>query len=88
MANFQSFIDQLPSKIKKSFERKFVQESMWVDHYSGTFYSMITKYKRKHNLLTEDQSDYFFEAIFLLTIQATFCIAILQQMDWDKVLDY
>lgn len=50
---------------------------MYVDHYSATFYSMINKYKQKHNLLTEDQAEYYFEAIFLLTIQATFCIVIL-----------
>lgn len=84
----QTFIKQLPTKLQRSFELKFVEEAMFVDHFSGTFYSMINKYKKKHNLLVEDQAEYYFEAIFLLTIQATFCIAILQNMNWSKVTEY
>lgn len=64
----KAFINQLPAKLQRTFELKFVEETMFVDHYSGTFYSMITKFKKKHNLLTEDQAEYYFEAIFLLTI--------------------
>ena len=41
---------------------------MYVDMYAGTFYAMITKYKKKHNLLVEDQAEYYFESLFLLAV--------------------
>jgi len=34
-------------------------ETMRVDFYSGTFYAMRTKFKKKYKLLTSDQADYF-----------------------------
>ena len=55
----------------------FGEETMYVDHYSGTYYSLITRYKKKYHLLSEDQAQYYFEALFLLFIQLVFCIAIL-----------
>jgi len=56
---------------------------MFVDMYAGTFYSMITKYKKKHNLLLEDQAEYYFESLFLLSIQAIFCMVIQDSIDLD-----
>lgn len=41
---------------------------MYVDHYSGTYYALITKYKKKYHLISEDQAQYYFEALFLLFI--------------------
>ena len=61
---------------------------MFLDFYAGTFYSMITKYKKKHNLLLEDQTEYYFESLFLLTVQAIFCICVLNSIAWETVLDY
>lgn len=55
---------------------------MYVDHYSGTYYSLITKYKKKYHLLSEDQAQYYFEALFLLFIQTVFCIAILTSSEF------
>lgn len=83
-----TFIDQLPEKLKRSFELKFVEEAMFVDFYSGTFYSLISKFKRKHNILLEDQTEYYFEALFLLFVQATFCVCIIMVIDWDLVFAY
>lgn len=37
-----------------SLNNKVSEETMYVDHYSGTFYSLITRYKRKYLLLSED----------------------------------
>lgn len=34
--------------------QNFGEEAMYVDHYSGTYYSLITKYKQKYHLLSED----------------------------------
>ena len=63
---------------------------MYVDHYSGTFYSMITKYKKQYQILSEEQAQYFFEALFLLFIQAFFCIAILtsENFSFKKAFTY
>ena len=64
-----------------------MEEAMFVDHYSGTFYSMINKYRIKHNILNEEQSEYYFESLFLLSVQTTFCMALLHKMDWQKVIE-
>lgn len=80
-----TFISHLPAKLRKSFELKFVQENMIVDLWSATFYSMITAFKRKHNLLSEDQAEYYFESLFILAVQAIFCISIMLSLDWNQV---
>lgn len=61
---------------------------MIVDLWSGTFYSMITQYKRKHHLLSEDQAEYYFESLFILAVQAIFCISIMLDIEWNKVYKY
>ena len=50
----------------------------------------MTKYKKKYHLLAEDQASYYFEALFLLFIQATFCICILtaEEFSFDKAFKY
>lgn len=70
--------------------QSYGEEAMFVDHYSATYYSMITKYKKKYHLLSEEQSQYYFEALFLLFIQAFFCYAILtsDEFKWELVLKY
>lgn len=78
----------MPAKLRRSYEAKFVTEAMFPDFYAATFYSMITKYKKKHNLLLENQTEYYFEAIFLLFVQAVFCICVLSTIDWALVIDY
>ena len=86
--DINTFISQLPAKLRRSYEAKFIEEAMFVDFYAATFYSMITKFKKKHNLLLENQTEYYFEAIFLLFVQATFCICVLSSIDWAEVLGY
>ena len=86
-----TFISQLPSKLRKSFELKFVQETMIVDLWSATFYSLITQYKRKHHLLSEDQAEYYFESLFILAVQAIFCSSIMLSLDeheWTRIFEY
>lgn len=63
---------------------------MYVDHYSGTYYSLITRYKKKYHLLSEDQAQYYFEALFLLFIQFVFCIAILtsEEFSFKKAFEF
>lgn len=46
----------------------YKEEYMASDFYSSTFYSFIQKYKDEHNLLEEDQSEYFLESLFLFTL--------------------
>ena len=58
------------------------------DQYSGTFYSLITKFKKKHHLISEDQAEYYFESVFILAVQAIFCISILIEIDWKLVKKY
>jgi len=60
---------------------------MWPDHYSGTFYSMITEHQEKFNLPTEDVAEYYFEAIFLLSMQVIFCLVILKGNDFEEVFE-
>jgi hypothetical protein len=86
--DINTFISQLPAKLRRSLEAKFVEEAMFADFYAGTFYSMITKYKKKHNLLLENQTEYYFESIFLLFVQATFCVCVLLSIDWKDVTSY
>jgi len=73
-----------------ALSKNFAEEAMYIDHYSGTFYSLINKYKKKYHLLTEDQAQYYFEALFLLFIQTVFCIAILTspEMDFQNIITY
>ena len=59
---------------------------MHLDFFSGTFYAMRTKYKKKHKLLSTDQADYFFESFFIIAIQVLLCVLI-----WiydDKKIQY
>ena len=58
------------------------------DQYSGTFYSLITKFKKKHNILSDDQAEYYFESLFVLAVQAIFCFSILGDIDWQQVQQY
>ena len=66
----------------------FKEEAMAADFYSGTFYSFIEKYKDEYNLIEEDQSEYFMESCFLLTIQVVFVYAIQVTTNWKDVTTY
>lgn len=55
----------------------FHKDFMHVDFFSGTFYALQTKYKKKYKLLTSDQADYLFECFFLIAVQVLLCILIL-----------
>lgn len=51
-------------------------ETMWVDIFSATFYAMRSKYKKKYKLLTEDQTSYYFECLFILSIQVILFVSL------------
>ena len=53
--------------------------TMHPDFFTGTFYAMRTKFKKKYKLLTSDQADYFMESMFLLSMQGGLCFFIWQQ---------
>lgn len=36
--------------------RNFAEEAMFVEHFSSTFYSMMTRFKKKYQLLSEEQA--------------------------------
>lgn len=38
----------------EGYAQNYGEETMFVDHYSSTYYSMITKYKKKYHLLSEE----------------------------------
>ena len=42
-----------------SASAQFMQETMHVDFFSGTFYAMRTPMKKKYKLLTADSADYY-----------------------------
>ena len=50
---------------------------MHVDFFSGTFYAMRKKYKKKFCLLKDEIADYYFESLFIMGIQAVLCILVL-----------
>lgn len=89
---FQNKIKDKEAQISGSSSRvqNYGEETMYIDHYSGTFYSMITKYKKMYHLLSEDQAQYYFEALFLLFIQTIFCVAILtsDQFSFETAFEY
>lgn len=47
---------------------EFKEESLFSDFYTATYCSLIRKYKDDYCLLTEDQTEYFMESLFLLTV--------------------
>ena len=57
-------------------EEEYVLEKMYPDIFSGTFYAMRKKYKKKYKLLTEDQTSYYFECMFILSIQVILFISL------------
>lgn len=61
---------------------------MYVDHYSGTFYSLITRYKKKYLLISTDQAEYYFESLFLLFIQTVFSACIIASIEKKKLSEY
>ena len=65
---FQQQIRQFDQIQTRGSTEKFGEEAMFVDMYSCTFYSMINKYKKKYHLVSEEQSQYYFEALFLIFI--------------------
>mmetsp|Transcript_31453 Transcript_31453/g.48113 ORF Transcript_31453/g.48113 Transcript_31453/m.48113 type:complete len:183 (-) Transcript_31453:204-752(-) len=52
-------------------------ENMHPDFYSGTFYSLRKDVKKKFRLLRRDQSDYYFESLFILAVQLLLCVSII-----------
>ena len=52
---------------QSTMNRKMM-ETMHADFFSGTFYAMRNKFKKKYKLLTSDQADYFMESLFLIVI--------------------
>lgn len=64
------------------------QEYMHPDFFSGTFYSMRTKYKKKYCLLKDDVADYLFESFFIITIQALLCCLVLVYGEFRGKLVY
>jgi hypothetical protein len=49
---------------------------MHPDFFTATFYSLRKDYAKEYNLLKEDQADYFFESMFIFTIQIFLCVAV------------
>lgn len=70
---------------KKASQIRFRIENMYPDHYSGTFYSLLKKYKHQYGLSTEQVTDFYFEALFLLLMQSIFAIGIISDIDISKV---
>lgn len=89
-ASQREFHNEMANEMKEKMKtpngqevQNFGEEAMYVDHYSGTYYALITKYKKKYHLVSEDQAQYYFEALFLLFIQTVFCIAILTSNEFN-----
>jgi hypothetical protein len=49
---------------------------MHPDFFTGTFYSLRNSYQEKYNITKSDREDYFFESMFLCSIQILLCAAI------------
>ena len=60
---------------------------MHVDFFSGTFYAMRSKYKKKYFLSKDDVSEYFFESLFILSVQALLCVLVLIKGAWRKTIE-
>lgn len=61
MDDSNMFHNEMANELKERVQgrddvQNFGEEAMYVDHYSGTYYSLITKYKKKYHLLSEDQA--------------------------------
>ena len=55
---------------------------MFVEHFACTFYAMMVRFKKKYQILSEEQAQYYFEALFIIVIQSFFCYAILTSEDF------
>ena len=82
---FQKFLNEHNKEIAHFRVEK---EKMWVDFYSGTFYALMDKYKKKYKLLIEDQAEYYFESLFLLFVQTFFCIAVIYNIELNIIFKY
>lgn len=49
-------------------EPMVISEYLYNDFFAGTYYSLMKKYKNKYSLSREDQADYLFESLFVLSI--------------------
>ena len=49
---------------------------MHPDFFTATFYGLRKDYAKEYKLTKEDQSDYFFESLFILMIQIILCTSI------------
>mmetsp|Transcript_13334 Transcript_13334/g.20829 ORF Transcript_13334/g.20829 Transcript_13334/m.20829 type:complete len:234 (-) Transcript_13334:416-1117(-) len=79
-ANSQSLgqLDQFELEdVRQLKEDLTSRETMHPDFFSGTFYAMQEKFKKKYGLLAATQSDYYFESLFIITVQVMFCFAII-----------
>lgn len=53
----------------------------FLDFYAAVFQAQRFVYKKKYRLSTDDQVSYYFEALFLLSIQFILCTALLMSGD-------
>lgn len=53
------------------------RENMYADFFSATFFALRHKYKKKYHLLVEDQVSYYFESLFIVSIQVILCLCII-----------
>jgi len=61
---------------------------MHVDFFSGTFYAMRTKYKKRYYLTKDDVAEYFFESLFIICVQGMLCILVLMFSDLKADIQY
>ena len=66
----------LSEKIETKFFIKRDVLYMYPDFFSATFFGLRKDYSKEYKLTKEDQSDYFFESMFILMIQIILCICI------------
>jgi hypothetical protein len=44
------------------------EEIMYCDFFAGTYFALMNKYKIKYSLTKEEQADYFFESMMIMSI--------------------
>jgi hypothetical protein len=63
-------------------QKKEVSETLQLDFVSATFLSLKRDVKNKYQLLENDQAEYYFECLFILFMQMSFCIVyLLEEFD-------
>lgn len=65
-----------------------IKATMHPDFFSATFFAMRTKYQEEYNLNKEQVADYYFESLFIISVQTLLCCLVLYYGKFSSKIIY